>query len=268
MTTEQMTAVGSLVIAFASLGWAVYQTLEKKRREEEAEKLDARLQQMEIDEKRYKLRPRLSLAYLETDVGAFLSYKCGVEAFLRAPKLSRRESQAALDEWLKALPKTLPFSIELAAVANGTWREFQDYLENKQDSLEGADHTLMFLLVMNEGTYPVRDVSIRFRLNTDSLDEEQLRSLERMERELGGRAEVVKRLAPPVVVDSLAAGQGILMLILHMDGPNENRRLGYELAPDGPITFADDVTGERGQLPTRSPYESARVVERGLLVRG
>ena len=232
------------------MAWGIYQTIGKQRREVQIEALQSELHKAELQDRIYASKPNVSVAYVETGLGDLLTYTFGAAAYFQIPQMAKEPFRDALLAWRDELTQRLPFSVRLSIADSNVLDELYAYMETKAPDV-GHDNRLVFLLVRNEGKYPAKDVVVKFR---------DARIVE-PDRVLGLQLPV-----RPVAIDSLNSNEAAVILLTHYR--KDGSRIGLELTPDGPLVFTDAFTLNRHELVAREPYDSARIVAKGLLLRG
>ena len=71
----------------------------------------------------------------------------------------------------------------------------------------------------------------------------------------------------PVTVDAIGPGEAVLILLSHID-PQSGNRYGHELMPNQSLSYFDKFLGKRQDMKVRAPYETPKIVDKGLLIRG
>lgn len=257
MTIDNIEVISSIIIAVVSLAWGMYQNVEKKKRDIKLESLQTEIHALEIAERKHKLRPKLSMAYLETTTGELLTYSSSPLARFTLPVLSPSEIDSTLSAWLRGIESSIPLSGRASLVSTPLLVTLQDFFTQEHVS-ESAKDRLFFLLLVNEGNYAARNIRIRTRIAEHSLTEQ---ARDKLEQTLDQSVH-----APDIVIDRLNPQDAILALFTHIG--QEGKRLGYEIEPAGPIQFIDELSENTEELATRIPYEVARIVDKGLLIRG
>ncbi len=133
MNADQLSATASLIIAAISLAWGIYQNIEKRRRDLRLESLQSEIQGIEISEKRHKLKPKLSMAYLETTTGELLTYSASSAARFRLPAITSSEVDAALTAWLRGIEQAIPFSVRASIIKTPLLDQLQEFFTHENE---------------------------------------------------------------------------------------------------------------------------------------
>ena len=91
-----------------------------------------------------------------------LSYHLGIDALLNVGQIDKAKFDSSLVLWAAEIGKKLPFAVNLTLSYNDKLSELAHYLAGfAQDNR--AEHRLLFLLVRNNGKYPVKSIVVGFK---------------------------------------------------------------------------------------------------------
>lgn len=236
-------------IAALSFLWGMIQYFDKRKSDKKSLELKNKVTEYEVMEKAYKNRADLVVFYIETKLGSLLTYGCGASSWFEVPRLTQEDFESAFIEWVQAIKKTIPFPIKMSFMANPKYERLKRFIASA-DSNNGANHLLCFMLLRNEGSYAATEISIDFQ-------------------DIGVATEIIEPEASidSMTIDAIGPGEAVLIHLSHIN-PESGDRYGYELMPRESLIYFDKFLGKKQTIKVRPPYETPKIVDKGLLIRG